>query len=644
MSQFGRTGAYNLYNLQYPDPFLDQASIKLPKNRQKFLETLYLFGTTHAQLSPIIHKIAKYPITHLIVKSKNGQTSLERKWKDHLEDDLDIYDVAVGAGLDFMGYGEVFLTIQRPFIRIYTCNSCGADHQAGTLQYHLSGEKIHGVCPACKGKVTFKAVDKYTDVPEDIAVVRIPPQEMHVRYNKLSGQYQYRRTVPSELKKAIKKTGKPDYFLIDTTPWIYVQAAMRSKQIVYGKNKILHVKAPSMSGRDQHRGLPIILPALKDAYQNQIHKKSDETVANERAVPARFVYPQSTSRDAIKHISLAKWSQYMQQVLRLRRFDHNAVMPVPFPVGVAEVGGDVSRLTSIQIRQFLVQEMIGATGLPSSFLSSDMTYSGGIHQTRMLENMMGPYLRAQKKILKFITKNVSKITEWEEPEDIRWKEFRKADDIQVIHILLQLMQMGHVSAKEVLDRLDLDWADQHEEVMRESEKLMDWKVKDMLLEFKAALDGLDLQAGATAGQEGAQQLAIETHESGERFQASTQNTGISAEEKAKKYFQLSEEARDGYLESIYDQDPEEYKVVSNEIEMMEARNNAKNAKDMANKIIMIDDPGKKREMLKRIADANPQFASLVMGEIQKMFAGRKSSGGGMSAPKEAPQQKPPRQQ
>jgi len=483
--------SFSTYRQQYPDPFLDIASTKLPKSQKKLLELLYLFATTHPQISPIVKKLAKYPITNIIVNSPSNHKSLEAKWKHILEDELNIYETAEAMGLDYMGYGNCFITIHKPFVRSYRCKSCKVDQPAGRLNYYIIGAKFYADCPGCKKRSEFEGRDNPITAVEEIAIVRIPPQEMHIRYNSLTGKSEYYRQVPAELKKAVNNN-KPDRAFIDSTPWVYVRAAINKKKIKFAKGKILHLKEPTLSGRRMHWGLPIIMAALKDAYLNQVYKKADETVANERTVPARFVFPQATSNDPFRTISLSKFSNFIGRSIRRFRHDKNALMPVPFPVGVAEIGGDAQRLFTANLRELTIKEIIGSTGVPEGFLGDGMTWSGGSVQLRMLENMMMSYLRALNKLLRFVVKETSKITEIPEA-DVRFKPFRMADDVQMLAMLMQLAQMKHVSFKEILDRMDLDWEEQHEIVNNETEKIQNLMVKEALTEAKAGLEAVKWQ-------------------------------------------------------------------------------------------------------------------------------------------------------
>lgn len=493
MSIEGAISPFSLFRASYPDPYLDQASTKLPKNQQKLFEMLYLFSTTHPQIKPIISKLAKYPVTEIMVKSKHENIELEKTWKETLIDNIDIYEHAVGVGLDYMGYGNSFVTLHRPFVRSYRCSACGVENPASQTKYYIRNKMFVGQCPACGKGATFTGVDAPVAKIDDARVIRIPPMEMHITYNDLTGEKIFYRDPPSRLKKQLTdNTNAPDRALLDGTPWIYIESVIKNKKIKYGKDRILHLCEPTLASANQFWGLPIIMAGLKDAYQNQIFKKADETVANERAVPARFVFPQATSQDPLRMISLERWSDYMAQQIARFRQDKNAIMPVPFPVGVAEVGGDAQRLTTAPLRELLIREIVGSTGVPEGFLSDGMTFSGGTVQLRMLENMLGGYIRALHRFANFVAKEVAIIMGWEQVK-IEWKQFRKADDVQTLSLLMQMASQDKLSWKRLLERVDYDYDDEHNQIRKEKENDSEIASLMAIAQAKAVLDSVAFQ-------------------------------------------------------------------------------------------------------------------------------------------------------
>lgn len=665
---------YSLYHQRYPDPFLDQASTKLPKSQKKLFEMLHIFATTHPQIRPIVHKLAKYVITHLVINDPEGNESTEKKWKGVLEDDLVVHEIAEGAGLDYIGYGNCFIVIHRPFVRTYMCKSCDEHVPGAKLEYYITGGKVTGACPSCKKNSIFEPKDNFIRSTKEISIVRIPPREMHIKINRLTNKSEYFRSVPPELKKAIKGT-KPDRFIINTTPWKYVEAAIKNKKIRYNSKKILHLKEPTLSHHNSHWGQPIIMAALKDAYLNQIYKKADETVANERTVPARFVYPNMTSQDPFKTIGLAKWTGYMDRMIRRRRHDPNAVMPVPFPVGVAEIGGDAQRLTTANLRELVINEIIGSTGVPKGFLSDGMTYSGGTVQARMLENMISGYVRAQDRLLRFIAKEVAQISELP-PVDIKWKPFKKSDDIQMLQILMQLVQMNAVSMKEVLDRMDLNFDEQHRIIMDEKDKITDIQVKEQLVSTRAALEAVKMQIMTNERQGSNQDLIDNINQESERVlgmagdQEPPPEEPPSPEQRMQQaQADVAESEAEAQVEPLVEnivtrlvtQPPEKQEEVLAQMEerapgvaqrvrarlteeigegtLAHIRNASKNPKELADRIMMLP-PGQRASAFQDLMKNDPQMAIMVSKQMTSIQTGKRKLES--EAGDNTPQQKPSR--
>lgn len=687
---------FSIVRQQYPDPFLDIASTKLPKSRRKLIEMQQLFALTHPQIAPIVKKLARYAITRLIINAKqSGHTELEKKWKTALEDDVDIYRHAEEAGLDYYGTGNAFITVHKPFVRSYECDQCGVDSPASAVKYYIRAKKFHGKCPACKKAVVFKGKDRLVKNIKEVSIVRVPPQDMYIRPNPLTGKNEYYRNVPKVLKKAVTKS-KPDRYYIDHTPWAYVQAALHNKKIKFGPSKLLHLKEPTISSKDFGWGMPITLAGLKDAYLNQIYKKADETVANERTVPARFVFPQGTSQDPLRTISLSKFANFMSRSIKKFRYDKNAIMPVPFPIGVAELGGDAQRLFTAQLRELTIKEIIGSTGMPEGFLSDGMTWSGGSVQLRMLENSMMPYMRALNQFLRFVVREVSKITEWPEV-DVKFKPFRMQDDVQMMQIIMQLAQMKHVSFKEVLDRLDLDWEDQHERVREETGKVQDIQVQESLLQAKSALASVQWQMASQNRQSSYEEMMQEIHKDNdatfqhltrsnhvdqaeeeidqqqqeaaqqpdpeqERMEAQTEQLRADATETklrseglvqnlVTKLQSLDPKTRETKLEALRQNAPDIAEQVEDalagsgdDIEQLvtQMSMNSKDIKDLANKILMLP-PDKKSPVFETLMRQDPQKGMLVAQQLNGMLGG----GGGQEMGsavdmRQLPQAKPPR--
>lgn len=641
MSMLGSNSPFSLYRATYPDPWLDQASTKLPKSQQKLFEMLYIFATTHPQIKPIVMKLAKYPITKIIISSDDpGQEALEKKWENALEREVNVYEHAEGMGLDYMGYGNSFITVHRPFVRSYRCALCKQENIAQEVNYFIRNKKFVGNCPSCKKQTTFDGVDAPTAKLEDVRIVRIPPMQMTIVYNDLTGEKIFFRDVPQRLKDGLKKDGKPDKELIDRTPWVYIKAAMEDKKIRYAHNRILHLCEPSLSSQNQYWGMPIIMAALKDAYLNQVFKKADETVANERAVPARFVYPQMTSQDPLRTISLSRWSSEMSRSLAVYRHDKNAIIPVPFPVGVAEIGGDAQRLTTYQLRELLIKEIVGSTGVPEGFLSEGMTFSGGSVQLRMLENMLSGYIRAQHKMLAFVIREIATVMKWPLVRG-EWKPFKKSDDIQMLQMKMQLAQFNQVSYKEVLETFDLDWEDENKQIMREKEAGGKLMAMDAISQARAALESVTWQVETQSRQESYSELKQNTNSARQSaFEHLGRNNTFDGDQQQQAEEQQAQQEQEGQQQDG-EQRAQDAMTAKREAEAqkkdteadLEQENyqNAPMVNDIVKRLITLD-PNQREKKLQDLEENAPGIALRVRKKLEDAFAqeGNAKSGLGLA--------------
>ena len=623
----------SLARKQYPDPFLDIASTRLPKSRKKLLEMCYIFTNTHPQIAPIVRKLSKYPITKLVFSSDEGTASLEDKWRDILEEDMNIYETAESVGLDYFGYGNCFLIVHKPFIRSYECQSCGHASEAGKIKYYIKNDTLYGRCPSCESKARLEAKDEAVEATERLNLVRLKPQNMYIRRNELTDQASYYYDVPKELKKAISNKD-PDREYIDSTPWPYVEAALNNKKIKFHRSKILHLKEPSLSGDDMDWGNPIVLPALKDAYLNQIYKKADESAANERSLPVRFVYPAANSGEGpLQTISLSKFTNFLENSLNMWRHDKNAVLPVPFPVETAQVGGDAKRFATAELRQLAVKEIIGSTGVPQGFLSDQMKWSGGSVQLRMLENMLMSYLRALDRLISFAIDEIAKVTNLPKV-DARFKPFRMADDVQKLQLVMRLAESKQVSYSEVLQRLDLNWEDQHEKVKNETDKTQDIQVQEQLTQAKAALQAADMQADQQYRAQGFQELKENIHQDDEAISQSLQD-GKSFEEvdqqmeekqheanqEQQQLEEMKEKADVAHQQGLGEKYQSEARQRATQAEIAESQHQDRHVPQVVEAFaqeLQETPPEKRPKKLQEIADEYPELAKRVEERVEML--------------------------
>lgn len=481
----------------YEDPFLDMASMRLPKSWRKLQELCQIFAMTHPQIGPVIWRLSEYPITNIVY---TGDAEAVRQHKDVLENEISILDCAIEWGLDYNSGGNCFVTVQFPFVRFYRCFQCQGMWPAKDIKYKFDGNKFMAPCPTCKAEKRFDAVDQYIRRAKGIRVVRLEPQLMTLKYNSITGQTFYFYDIPLSTKTAVQRG---DRDIIDSTPTSFLKCIIANTKLRV--KRVFHFKRPTISGREMQWGLPLVLPALKDAYLNQIYKKADEQIALEHTVPLRIMFPEPGTQDPLAKIALGSFKGFMEQNIRYWRRDKNAILLAPLPVGVKVVGGDTSQYQTVQARQFVVEEILGAMLVTKGFVMGGEQWSAASIHQRTLENSFMNYLRRLDRCLQWVDDEVSAYLKLPTCS-VAMKPFKKVDDIQLMQLIIQLAREKKVSWNEVMARMDLDQNVQLDQIERETERYLKIMIQELIGQAEAGAKGAVIQAAATSEAEGVQQM------------------------------------------------------------------------------------------------------------------------------------------
>lgn len=481
----------------YDDPFLDMASTKLPKSFKKLMELCQIFALTHPQISPIIQRLSEYPITSLVYK---GDRESERVHKEIFEIKLRIMEKMIEWGLDYHGYGNCFISISFPFLRMYRCQSCKTIFQSREVNYQYIGGRFQGRCRSCGGDREFDALDQYVKDAAGINLFRFEPQLMTPKFNRVTGRYFYYYDMPPDLVRSIE-IGDKD--IIDSTPVEYLRCVKLKRKMKL--KRVFHFKRPTLSGRDMQWGFPLVLPALKDAYLNQIYKKADEAIALEHSVPLRVIFPQPQTRDPMQMLALGNFKAFMAKNIRYWRQDKNAIITAPMPIGTMNIGGDAQSYSTIQARVKVVDEIIGACMVTRGFVLGGENWSSASISQRVMENSFMNYLRRMDACLQWVRDEVGAYMGLP-PCTVSMKPFKKVDDVQMLQLIVNLAQQKRVSWQETLGRLDLDSREELDVIEKEAVRYTELMVQELIGQNEASARALVAQTVAQDQAAGVQEV------------------------------------------------------------------------------------------------------------------------------------------
>jgi hypothetical protein len=450
---------------RYPNQFFDLAQQYMPPT----IKELFRWCTYYYYNSPLIgsamKKISRYPITDLIFE--DDQESNRSVWDTILNKELFIKDKLMEINLDYHTYGNAFVSVHFPFTRFLICRECKHRQPIKQWKWDFRGSdyQFSGVCPSCNhsGQVDVK------DVPfrnrKGIRIIRWNPENIHIKFNEYTGRYIYMYSVPGKLRNAILRG---DRDIVEDIPIIVLEALKNRRMIRFNSDNIKHLKAPTLAEQDQGWGKPAIIHVLKDMYYLYTLRRAQEAIAMEHIVPFDMIYPlPNAQQDPYIHTDLASWRQQVENVITKHRRDPNFKGVIPIPIGFGRLGGDGKALLLAPEINYLTQTIVGGLGLPQEFLFGGLNWTGSSVSLRTLEN---DFIQNRSQLLSFthwlkdklrIYLNVSDI------KDIRFADFRMADDIQRNQQLIGLNAQKKVSDQTLLTELGYNYDSEVKKLIEE---------------------------------------------------------------------------------------------------------------------------------------------------------------------------------
>lgn len=438
---------------RYPSPFFDISQQYIPPTVKELFKWVYFYATNNSFLGPALSKIARYPVTDIILEDSNHK--VVEYWQTLLNNTLQLKTFNMEVNLDLTTYGNAFVTVSYPFARHLECGSCKERHPWKAVDKKIENLVVKIRCRKCgyNGPATIK------DMPykslENLRMIRINPEFIDIKYNDASGRHTYLYSIPDKLKRQIM-AGDPD--VMEDTPLVYLEAIKKQRKIKLSSQNLYHLKRPTLAGKDMGWGMPLIATALKDLYYFYTLRRGQEAVINEHIVPFDMIFPQANGKmDPYVHTDLASWRNEINKQLAARRRDPNYKAVLPFPVGYQRIGGDGKALMLTPELDFLSKTIVGACGIPQEFVyGGSMNWSGSSISLRTLEN---DFLHHRSQLLQmniWLIERVRLYLGVPSPKSVRFSDFKMADDIQKLGTMVDMAKNGKLPWEDIQKELGRD--------------------------------------------------------------------------------------------------------------------------------------------------------------------------------------------
>lgn len=455
----------------YPSPFFDIAQNYIPRSVKDTFDWCQFYQLTNPLISNVTNKMATYAITDLVYDDENE--GVVDEYRNLFEKQFRLRTFLVEVNLDRFTYGNAFVSIAFPFIKMLQCPHCGVAKEASKLKYQFRGFKFVMDCRECGQSGAAVARDEPVKNRMKIQLIRWNPKNISLKHNELTGETKYYYSMPRQIKNEIM-LGKRE--VLQQTPQAFIDALAAGKAISLDSGKIFHSKRPSVS-RDPYDngwGAPMLLPVLKDVFFLQVLRKAQEAVAMEHIVPMRTMFPQITAdgNNPYAHINLKDWQKEVEGQIKTWRQDNNHIPVMPVPIGTQTIGGQGKGLLLFQELRAISDVIIAGMGVPTGFVYGEAMYSGANVNMRALENEFLGNRQDMIRLVEFVRDRVATFLDLPVIR-LRFKPFKMADDMPRTQLMMQLSQQGYISRRTMLQAIDHDYSTELEIIeseMKDSQK------------------------------------------------------------------------------------------------------------------------------------------------------------------------------
>lgn len=465
---------------RFASPWVDLATQYAPRtfpDALRLCEYLYTNNSTYKAAS---ERVVSYFLTKIRLQ---GQSDKEMdKFKKVLENKFNALGALQEMGHNRMVYGNSFASIMPPFYRMLKCTECKASAvriENINYEFRFNDLSFHAKCPHCH-RVTRHMVHDYADPnPDRIRIKSWDPKRMTIEYNDITGDCNYWLDIDPLMAS---KISSGDRFIINTTPWGFIQAVQRKQKYKFNKEYLFHMKDPCIAGIKLYGwGLPSILSSFKNFFRLQVLLRYDETLCMDYIVPLRLVSPAQVSgpqsNDMMGIANMENFRSQFEAGIVQHRLDGADWNFFPFPVNYQAIGGEGSALMQPEAIRNEEDRLLNARGFPPELYRGTLTLQSAAVGLRLFERGWQPFVHDLNDALQWMVTSIARITRSGDME-ANLESVTLSDDLEAKNLRLQLMAGGQISRQTALEPFGLD-AD------AEKAKSMDELASDRKLEMEA---------------------------------------------------------------------------------------------------------------------------------------------------------------
>ena len=474
---------------QFPDPFLDVASLAMPdtmKNALHWCEYIFgIFGTYRMAMERII----SYFLTDVEIGGDEVSDDEKSKWEDFLKNTVDSFTVLQNLLRDRMCYGNAFASLIVPFKRFLKPPDSGdlwplkEVMRAPAFKFEWTDFKFVATNPRTGKRGPWKIVDKPDDEEKRLKVKRWSPHEIELLHDPYTDDVAYLWRIPEDYKKLVRDG---NLFHLERASEQVLKAIQHNQTFRFHPEVIFHMKEPTLAGiRNRGWGIPRIISNFRQIYYVQVLRRMNEAIALDYVIPFRLITPQPRQgsgagglpmMDPMMSFNGGDFRNQVKSMVNRRRKDPAGWNILPFPVDYKALGGEAVQLAPVELINQGMETLLNDAGTPVELYKGTLQLQAAPVALRLFEATWHHLVHDTNKFLQWLVKQVSQVMSWEVVE-AGLKRVTVADDMQKQMAALQLMMGQQLSGKSGLGAMGYDWDTEQKRIAEESRKQQEMQAR-----------------------------------------------------------------------------------------------------------------------------------------------------------------------
>ncbi len=482
----------------YPDKFFSLSDYYLPPDVKSLFKWCEYFFIKDPLIGAACHKMAAYPVTDPTYSIDAESPELKEKWRTIMEDQLDIRGQMIRNGLNYLVFGNAFVSVYYPFTRYLVCRSCGektdisnTDHYDKHWELKMAGGQRTGYeftlkCPHCNAAGPADVRDVNSKHLEGINFIEWDPKTIDIEYYPVTGKKVYFYNIPRADREKIR-SGKDKYY-IKTLPLVYIEATSKDKVVELNSSNLFHWARYSLAGKYAAWGKPLLLHSLQKLFYQYTLLRAQEAIATQKIMPLDIIFPTTNDgTSTMDYLNVNTWTTRMHSEIDAHRKDPNYIAVTPQPIGIQRLGGDGRMLLLGSELELNAKDITAGMGVPLEFVYGGLTWTGSSISLRILENTLQGHRRDCMRFGNFVTEAVRRVKDLPKCK-FALTELRMADDVNRLQLMMQLNAQNKVSDETLLNQIGINPYQEAEKIERE-------------MKVRAKLSGIDMLQTASASGE-----------------------------------------------------------------------------------------------------------------------------------------------